>query len=150
MSTEATRSADWMMQRDRASAGLGMVVEVNEPGRAVVSMPIRDDMLNGFDITHGGFVFAVADTAFAIACNDSEALTVAAGADVSFLATSTTGDVLTAVATAKATAGRSGIYDVEITNQRGEIVAEFRGRSRRSNLPAPGALPTPPSSPSKS
>jgi len=148
MSTEATRSADWMMQRDRASAGLGMVVEVNEPGRAVVSMPIRDDMLNGFDITHGGFVFAVADTAFAIACNDSEALTVAAGADVSFLATSTTGDVLTAVATAKATAGRSGIYDVEITNQRGEIVAEFRGRSRRSNLPAPGALPTPPSSPS--
>jgi len=138
------------MQRDRASAGLGMVVEVNEPGRAVVSMPIRDDMLNGFDITHGGFVFAVADTAFAIACNDSEALTVAAGADVSFLATSTTGDVLTAVATAKATAGRSGIYDVEITNQRGEIVAEFRGRSRRSNLPAPGALPTPPSSPSKS
>ena len=149
MSTEATRSADWMMQRDRASAGLGMVVEVNEPGRAVVSMPIRDDMLNGFDITHGGFVFAVADTAFAIACNDSEALTVAAGADVSFLATSTTGDVLTAVATAKATAGRSGIYDVEITNQRGEIVAEFRGRSRRSNLPTPGALPTPPSSPSK-
>jgi len=138
-----------MMQRDRASAGLGMVVEVNEPGRAVVSMPIRDDMLNGFDITHGGFVFAVADTAFAIACNDSEALTVAAGADVSFLATSTTGDVLTAVATAKATAGRSGIYDVEITNQRGEIVAEFRGRSRRSNLPTPGALPTPPSSPSK-
>ena len=150
MSTEATRSADWMMQRDRASAGLGMVVQVNEPGRAVVSMPIRDDMLNGFDITHGGFVFAVADTAFAIACNDSEALTVAAGADVSFLATSTTGDVLTAVATARATAGRSGIYDVEITNQRGEIVAEFRGRSRRSNLPAPGALPTPPSSPSKS
>jgi len=137
------------MQRDRASAGLGMVVEVNEPGRAVVSMPIRDDMLNGFDITHGGFVFAVADTAFAIACNDSEALTVAAGADVSFLATSTTGDVLTAVAMARATAGRSGIYDVEITNQRGEIVAEFRGRSRRSNLPTPGALPTPPSSPSK-
>lgn len=149
MSTEATRSADWMMQRDRASAGLGMVVEVNEPGRAVVSMPIRDDMLNGFDITHGGFVFAVADTAFAIACNDSEALTVAAGADVSFLATSTTGDVLTAVAAAKATAGRSGIFDVEITNQRGEIVAEFRGRSRRSNLPTPGALPTAPSSPSK-
>jgi len=138
-----------MMQRDRASAGLGMVVEVNEPGRAVVSMPIRDDMLNGFDITHGGFVFAVADTAFAIACNDSEALTVAAGADVTFLATSTTGDTLTAVATRRATAGRSGIYDVEITNQRGEIVAEFRGRSRRSNLPVPEALPAASSSPSE-
>ena len=131
------------MQRDRASAGLGMVVEVNEPGRAVVSMPIRDDMLNGFDITHGGFVFAVADTAFAIACNDSDALTVAAGADVSFLATSTTGDILTAAATLKANAGRSGVYDVEVTNQRGEIVAEFRGRSRRSNLPVP---PPPPMS----
>lgn len=137
MTSTAARSADWMMDRDRASAGLGMVVEVNEPGRAVVSMAIRDDMLNGFDITHGGFVFAVADTAFAIACNDSDALTVAAGADVTFLATSTTGDTLTAVATRRATAGRSGIYDVEITNQRGEIVAEFRGRSRRSNLPAP-------------
>ena len=92
------------MDRDRASAGLGMVVEVNEQGRAVVSMAIRDDMLNGFDITHGGFVFAVADTAFAIACNDSDALTVAAGADVTFLATSTTGDTLTAVATRRATA----------------------------------------------
>ena len=131
-----------MMQRDRASAGLGMVVKVNEPGRAVVSMPIRDDMLNGFDITHGGFVFAVADTAFAIACNDSDVLTVSAGADMNFLATSTTGDTLTAVATMKSTAGRSGICDVEITNQRGEIVAEFRGRSRRSNLPMPDPAPT--------
>ena len=125
------------MQRDRASSALGMVVEVNEPGRAVVSMPIRDDMLNGFDITHGGYVFAVADTAFAIACNDTESLTVAAGADVTFLATSTTGDTLTATAAVRATAGRSGIYDVEITNQRGESVAEVRGRSRRSNLPVP-------------
>jgi len=137
MTIDTTRSASWMMQRDRASESLGMVVEVNEPGRAVVSMPIRPDMLNGFDIAHGGFVFAVADTAFAIACNDSDALTVAAGADVSFLATSTVGDTLTAVATAKAGAGRSGIYDVEVTNQRGEVVAEFRGRSRRSNLPVP-------------
>lgn len=134
-----------MMQRDRASAGLGMVVEVNEPGHAVVSMPIRDDMLNGFDITHGGFVFAVADTAFAIACNDSDALTVSAGADVTFLATSTSGDVLTAVATVRASAGRSGIYDVRITNQRGEVVAEFRGRSRRSRLPIPADPPAAPS-----
>ena len=123
-----------MMQRDRASESLGMVVEVNEPGRAVVSMPIRADMLNGFDITHGGFVFAVADTAFAIACNHGDLLTVAAGADVTFLATSTVGDTLTAVATERATAGRSGIYDVEVTNQSGAIVAEFRGRSRRTNL----------------
>ena len=130
-----------MMQRDRASESLGMVVEVNEPGRAVVSMPIRADMLNGFDITHGGFVFAVADTAFAIACNDGDGLTVAAGADVTFLATSTAGDVLTAVAAVRAQAGRSGVYDVEVTNQNGDIVAEFRGRSRTTNLPVPPVGP---------
>ena len=128
-----------MMQRDRASESLGMVVEVNEPDRAVVSMPVRADMLNGFDITHGGFVFAVADTAFAIACNDGgdNGVTVAAGADVTFLATSTVGDVLTAVASLRAKAGRSGVYDVEVTNQNGDIVAEFRGRSRTTNLEVP-------------
>jgi acyl-CoA thioesterase len=133
------RAAVDMMQRDRASEGLGMVVEVNEPGRAIVSMPIRDDMLNGFLITHGGFVFAVADTAFAIACNDSDAVTVAAGADVTFLATTTVGDTLTATAVMRATAGRSGIYDVQVTNQHEVVVAEFRGRSRRTNLPIPSA-----------
>ena len=120
-----------------------MVVEVNEPGRAVVSMPIRADMLNGFDITHGGFVFAVADTAFAIACNDSgdNGVTVAAGADVTFLATSTVGDVLTAVAAVRAKSGRSGVYDVEVTNQNGDVVAEFRGRSRTTNLAVPPVGP---------
>ena len=141
MATDAIRPAMWMMQRDRASESLGMVVEVNEPGRAVVSMSIRADMLNGFDITHGGFVFAVADTAFAIACNDSDAVTVAAGADVTFLATSTVGDTLTAVAVVRATAGRSGIYDVQVTNQIGTVVAEFRGRSRTTNLPVPPVDP---------
>jgi acyl-CoA thioesterase len=137
MLTEHTRTGIDMMKRDRASAGLGMVVEVNEPGHSVVRMPIRDDMLNGFLITHGGFVFAVADTAFAIACNDSDVVTVAVGADVTFLATTTVGDVLTATANVRATAGRSGIYDVQVTNQHGTVVAEFRGRSRRTNLPVP-------------
>ena len=116
-----------------------MTVLVNEPGHAVVTMPIRDDMLNGFLITHGGLVFAIADTAFAIACNDSDAVTVAAGADITFLATSTVGDTLTATAVARATAGRSGIYDVQVTNQHGTVVAEFRGRSRRTNLPVPAS-----------
>jgi acyl-CoA thioesterase len=124
-----------MLARDRASSALGMLVEASQPGRAVVSMPIRDDMLNGFLITHGGFVFAVADTAFAIACNDSDLVTVAAGADVTFLATSTVGDTLTATANLRSRAGRSGIYDVQVTKQDGSIVAEFRGRSRRTNLP---------------
>jgi acyl-CoA thioesterase len=126
-----------MLARDRASSALGMIVEVSEPGRAVVSMPIREDMLNGFLITHGGFVFALADTTFAIACNDSDLVTVAAGADVTFLATSTVGDTLTATGVLRSRAGRSGIYDVQVTNQNGDVVAEFRGRSRRTNMPVP-------------
>jgi acyl-CoA thioesterase len=130
-----TRFVTEMLERDRASSALGMVVQVSEPGRAVVSMPVRDDMLNGFMITHGGFVFAVADTAFAIACNDSDSVTVAAGADVTFLATTTVGATLTATAVFRARSGRSGVYDVQVTDQNGVIVAEFRGRSRRTNLP---------------
>jgi acyl-CoA thioesterase len=126
-----------MMQHDRASESLGMTVVVNEPGRSVVTMTIRDDMLNGFAITHGGFVFALADTAFAIACNDSDLVTVAAGADITFLKATTAGDVLTATAIERAKAGRSGIYDVEVLDAAGNVVAEFRGRSRRTNSPAP-------------
>lgn len=131
-----------MMERDRASESLGMVVQLSEPGHAVVSMPVREDMLNGFAITHGGFVFAVADTAFAIACNDGHAVTVAAGADITFLATTTAGDTLSADAGVRSVAGRSGIYDVTVTDQNGTVVAEFRGRSRRTTLPVPsGPLP---------
>jgi acyl-CoA thioesterase len=126
-----------MMVHDRASESLGMTVLTNEPGHAVVTMTIRDDMLNGFAITHGGFVFALADTAFAIACNDSDLVTVAAGADITFLKATTAGDVLTATAIERAKSGRSGIYDVEVLDATGSIVAEFRGRSRRTNSPAP-------------
>jgi acyl-CoA thioesterase len=126
-----------MMRADRASQMLGMTVELNRPGHAVVTMTVRDDMLNGFAITHGGFVFALADTAFAIACNDSDLVTVAAGADISFLKSTTTGDVLTATALERAKSGRSGVYDVQVRDAGGEIVAEFRGRSRRTNTPAP-------------
>jgi acyl-CoA thioesterase len=129
--------AQTMMLHDRASASLGMTVLVNEPGHSVVTMTIRDDMLNGFAITHGGFVFALADTAFAIACNDSEYLTVAAGADVTFLKSTTTGDILTATAFERAKSGRSGIYDVEVRDTSDAIVAEFRGRSRRTSSLAP-------------
>ena len=126
-----------MMQHDRASEALGMTVVVNEPGHSVVTMTIREDMLNGFAITHGGFVFALADTAFAIACNDSDLVTVAAGADITFLKATTAGDVLTATAIERAKSGRSGIYDVEVLDADGAVVAEFRGRSRRTDSPAP-------------
>lgn len=118
-----------MMRRDRASAALGMRVVVDEPGEAVVEMTVRPDMLNGFEITHGGFVFAVADTAFALACNDDDAVTVSAGADISFLKATGTGQVLTARARRRARAGRTGLYDVTVTDETGDVVAEFRGRS---------------------
>jgi acyl-CoA thioesterase len=93
-------------------------------------MPLRDDMMNGHDITHGGFVFSLADTAFAIACNDDVTPTVAAGADISFLKATHAGQTLTATAVLRARAGRSGVYDVTVTDETGDVVAEFRGRSR--------------------
>lgn len=119
-----------MMKRDRASASLGMVVERDDIGHAVVSMLLRDDMMNGHDITHGGFVFAVADTAFAIACNDDVDVTVAAGADITFLKPTTAGQTLRATAVERARGGRSGLYDVTVVDDSGDVVAEFRGRSR--------------------
>lgn len=122
-----------MMRRDRASAALGMVVEQDEPGRAVVSMLVRDDMLNGFAITHGGLVFALADTAFALACNEDERVTVAAGADITFLKSTTTGQTLTATAVRRIVSGRTGLYDVTVTEETGATVAEFRGRSVTTN-----------------
>ena len=125
-----------MMSRDRASAMLGMVVEESSPGRAIVSMTIRDDMLNGFDVTHGGFVFALADTAFAIACNEDERVTLAAGADIAFLKATTLGQTLTATAAVRSRSGRNGIYDVQVTDGV-EVVAEFRGRSRITGRTAP-------------
>lgn len=118
-----------MMQRDRASAALGMVVERDESGHATVSMPVRDDMVNGFSITHGGIVFALADTAFAIACNEDESVTVAAGADITFTKSTVVGQVLTADARRRTRVGRTGIYDVTVTDETGDVVAEFRGRS---------------------
>lgn len=125
------------MRRDNASAMLGLVVEVDEPGRAVVSMTVRDDMLNGFAITHGGVVFALADTAFAIACNEDERVTVAAGADIAFLKSTRAGQVLTATAVRRVVSGRTGLYDVTVTDETGDAVAEFRGRSITTNRSQP-------------
>lgn len=122
-----------MMRNDRASAALGMVVERDEPGLAVVSMRVREDMTNGFAITHGGFVFTLADTAFAIACNEDERVTVAAGADITFLKSTTAGQTLTATAVRRTVSGRTGLYDVSVTDETGDVVAEFRGRSLTTN-----------------
>ena len=121
------------MQHDQASAALGMTVEVDEPGHAVVSMPVREDMLNGFAITHGGLVFTLADTAFAIACNEDERVTVAGGADITFLKSTRVGQTLTASAVRRIRSGRSGLYDVTVSDETGDVVAEFRGRSITTN-----------------
>ena len=118
-----------MMKRDRASASLGMVVERDDHGHAVVSMLVRDDMMNGHDITHGGFVFSLADTAFAIACNDDVVVTVAAGADITFLKATTAGQTLRATAIERVRRGRTGLCDVTVVDETGDVVAEFRGRS---------------------
>ncbi|WP_438353423.1 hydroxyphenylacetyl-CoA thioesterase PaaI [Microbacterium sp. CJ88] len=122
-----------MLRDDRTFAALGMRLEVDEPGRAVLSMRVREDMTNGFAITHGGMVFALADTAFAVACNEDDRVTVAGGADITFLRSTVVGDTLTATAVRRVLSGRTGIYDVTVTDAAGEPVAEFRGRSITTN-----------------
>jgi len=124
---EAARDAMW--KDDRASKMLGMRVLAIGPGSATLTMPVRDDMLNGHDICHGGLVTTLADSAFAFACNAYNEVTVAAGFDVNLVAAAKKGDLLTAVATEVAKSGRTGVYDINVTNQHGEVVAAFRGRS---------------------
>lgn len=124
---EAVRDAMWA--KDRASKALGMAVAEIGPGRAVLTMTVREDMLNGLDICHGGLVTTLADSAFAFACNAYNETTVASGFDVNLLAAARLGDVLTARATELSRSGRTGVYDITVANQRGEAVAAFRGRS---------------------
>ena len=120
-----------MWANDRASRELGMQIEVVEPGRAVLLMSVRDDMVNGHDICHGGMIFTLADSAFAFACNSHNLNAVAAGARIDFLAPGRLGDRLTAVAQQVAQSRRSGVYDVTVTNQDGRVIALFRGNSQR-------------------
>ncbi|MDO8418542.1 MAG: hydroxyphenylacetyl-CoA thioesterase PaaI [Rubrivivax sp.] len=124
---EATRDSMW--KDDRASRSLGMTVLAVGPGRATLAMTVREDMLNGHDICHGGFVTLLADSAFAYACNAYNEVTVASGFDVNLFAAAHLGDLLTAVAVEVSRAGRTGVYDITVGNQRGEPVAVFRGRS---------------------
>ncbi|MYN11881.1 hydroxyphenylacetyl-CoA thioesterase PaaI [Pusillimonas sp. TS35] len=127
----AELAARTMYENDPASQALGAVVDRVGPGRAEMSMTVRRDMLNGHGTCHGGFIFALADSAFAFACNSRNDATVASGATIDFLAPAFEGDVLTAQATESALAGRTGLYDVEVVNQQGRRIALFRGRSYR-------------------
>lgn len=124
---EATRDAMW--RGDRASRMLGLAVTAIGPGSATLTMTVRDDMLNGHDICHGGLITTLADSAFAFACNAYNEITVASGFDVNLIAAARLGDVLTATAHEVSKAGRTGVYDIHVHNQRGEPVAAFRGRS---------------------
>jgi len=126
---EAVRDA--MFANDRASKSMGMEILAVGPGTATLKMVVRDDMLNGFDICHGGFITTLADSAFAFACNSHNELTVASGFAIDIVAPGREGDTLTAVAGEVSLAGRTGVYDITIRNQRDELVAVFRGKSYR-------------------
>jgi len=124
---EASAAAMWA--GDAASRALGMrIIEVG-PGRAVLAMTVRDDMVNGHAIGHGGLTFALADSAFAFACNSYDRRTVAAGAEIRFRAPTRLGDELLASAVERHREGRDGVYDVSVT-VRNVVVAEFVGRSK--------------------
>ncbi|MFL6109378.1 MAG: hydroxyphenylacetyl-CoA thioesterase PaaI [Marmoricola sp.] len=128
-----------MLENDAASRMLGIELREVRDGRAVATMTVRDDMVNGWGSCHGALVAAVADTAFAVACNSAGEVTVASGFDISFLAPSRAGDRLVATAQRRSGAGRSGIYDVSVCRLddwcRETTVAEFRGRSRSLGKP---------------
>jgi acyl-CoA thioesterase len=119
-----------MFEADRATRELLQMELVScEPGRAVMRMAVRREMLNGHDICHGGLIFTLADSTFAYACNSRNHATVAAGASIEFLKPAHAGDVLTCEGHEQLLQGRHGVYDMRVTNQRGEVVALFRGKS---------------------
>ena len=149
MSAETTTSADAalalarrcaaaMWADDHASSGLGMQLLDVGPGRSTLTMTVRGDMVNGHGSCHGGFLGALADSAFAFACNTYDDVTVASGFDITFAAPAQLGDELVADAVERVRFGRSGLYDVTVTCQRGTetiVIAEFRGRSRSLGRP---------------
>jgi acyl-CoA thioesterase len=127
----AEKVRDAMLADDAASSMLGIQIVEIAAGRAVATMAVRADMLNGFAICHGGLIATLADSAFAFACNSRNALTVASGFGIDLLKSAKLGDVLTATAEETSLAGRTGLYDITVKNQDGDLIAMFRGRSHR-------------------
>ncbi len=125
----AKQCGDTMYAADVAVRALDIKVEVTGAGRAEAEFEIRAEMLNGHEVCHGGYLFTLADTAFAYACNSYNLVTFAAGASIEFLRPAKLGDQIVAVATERHRGGRTGIYDVVLSNQDGAEVAIFRGRS---------------------
>ena len=126
----ARRSAEAMWSTDGASQWLGMEIVSVGPGTAVLKMEVQQHHTNGHGMCHGGITFALADSAFAFACNSYNQAAVAQHNSITYLAPAKRGDILTATATEVARAGRNGIYDVRVTNQNDTVIAEFRGNSR--------------------
>jgi acyl-CoA thioesterase len=120
-----------MYAKDRTSQFLEIVLDEIRPGYARMSLHVTEDMVNGHGMCHGGLIFTLADSAFAYSCNSHNHNAVASGCAIDFLAPAHVGDVLTAVAEERALAGRSGIYDIDVTNQNGKRIAVFRGKSQR-------------------
>ena len=120
-----------MYARDPASQTLGMQLAEIRPGYARMTMPVRADMLNGHQSCHGGYIFMLADSAFAFACNSHNVVTVGAGCTIDYLAPGRAGDVLTAQAQEQALLGKTGVYDVKVSKQDGSTIALFRGKSHR-------------------
>jgi len=125
----AKQCRDTMYAADVAVRALDIKVEVTGVGRAEAELEIRSEILNGHEVCHGGYLFTLADTAFAYACNSYNLVTFAAGASIEFLRPAKLGDQIVAVATERHRGGRTGIYDVVLSNQDGAEVAVFRGRS---------------------
>jgi acyl-CoA thioesterase len=120
-----------MYERDPASQALGMLLAEIRPGYARMTMTVRADMLNGHQSCHGGYIFMLADSAFAFACNSHNHNTVGAGCTIDYLAPGREGDLLSAEASEQALAGKTGVYDVRVSNGEGSVIALFRGKSHR-------------------
>ncbi|SEI70527.1 acyl-CoA thioesterase [Allopseudospirillum japonicum] len=125
----AQACAQAMFARDQASQTLGMQIVKIAPGFARLQMSVSDTMIQGHQSCHGGYIFALADSTFAFACNTYNVVTVASGCSIEYIAPAKLGDVLTATAEEKARKGRTGTYDVRIENQNGQLIALFRGKS---------------------
>ncbi len=131
----AERCAQTMWPRDRASHSMDIRLESMDEGRAVMSMEIKEYMLNGYAMCHGGYIFSLADDAFAYACNSQNQAAVASSCSIDFLLPVREGEVLTATAEVLHQSARNGLYDVTVVNGKGDIIARFRGRSSRLNKP---------------
>lgn len=124
-----------MYRDDHTARGLGIAIERVGPGYALARMQVRQDMVNSHNICHGGMTFALADTTFAYACNACNIITVASGCTIDYLAPAYLDDILTAEAVERSQSGRTGVFDVTVSRQNGEVVALFRGRSHRLRGP---------------